>query len=305
MSCSFHVLHFAFNLFIQQIFASQNESASTEELSAISENLVANSAVILEKTSQSKENLSELEESSKNMNDKMSEVNHISQELMDISSLNETALIDLLSLSDKVDNSTKETKSVTDGLLVDVSEVGKTLEIIDSIVSATNLLALNASIEAARAGEAGRGFTVVAQEVGKLANSTKDSLNVVNQAIEKNQVRAQNVARFMNENSEQLLEQNRVLNNTVTGIRNMIDLLKKSTQAIKDTDAIQKKHDNVIKQTITINEDIFSSISHENQEFNDIANMVQANTAEIMEMVHQVDVLNDMITELNGLLKDE
>lgn len=235
----------------------------------------------------------------------MSEVNHISQELMDISSLNETALIDLLSLSDKVDNSTKETKSVTDGLLVDVSEVGKTLEIIDSIVSATNLLALNASIEAARAGEAGRGFTVVAQEVGKLANSTKDSLNVVNQAIEKNQVRAQNVARFMNENSEQLLEQNRVLNNTVTGIRNMIDLLKKSTQAIKDTDAIQKKHDNVIKQTITINEDIFSSISHENQEFNDIANMVQANTAEIMEMVHQVDVLNDMITELNGLLKDE
>lgn len=239
------------------------------------------------------------------MNDKMSEVNHISQELMDISSLNETALIDLLSLSDKVDNSTKETKSVTDGLLVDVSEVGKTLEIIDSIVSATNLLALNASIEAARAGEAGRGFTVVAQEVGKLANSTKDSLNVVNQAIEKIQVRAQNVARFMNENSEQLLEQNRVLNNTVTGIRNMIDLLKKSTQAIKDTDAIQKKHDNVIKQTITINEDIFSSISHENQEFNDIANMVQANTAEIMEMVHQVDVLNDMITELNGLLKDE
>lgn len=55
--------------------------------------------------------------------------------------------------------------------------------LINQIADQTNLLALNASIEAARAGEHGKGFAVVAQEVKKLAESTVNSLKMVNENV--------------------------------------------------------------------------------------------------------------------------
>lgn len=62
-------------------------------------------------------------------------------------------------------------------------EITNIVAVIGNIAEETNLLSLNASIEAARAGEAGKGFAVVASEIGKLAQTSTESVETIVQLI--------------------------------------------------------------------------------------------------------------------------
>lgn len=65
-----------------------------------------------------------------------------------------------------------------------VEEISNISQLIEGISNQTNLLSLNASIEAARAGEAGRSFTVVATQIGRLSGQTTDALHKTSEIIQ-------------------------------------------------------------------------------------------------------------------------
>lgn len=84
-----------------------------------------------------------------------------------------------------IENSARQTETLISNLESGMKEVSEFTNTIAGIASKTNLLALNASIEAARAGEMGKGFSVVAEEVGVLAANSKQASDAITGIIHK------------------------------------------------------------------------------------------------------------------------
>jgi methyl-accepting chemotaxis protein len=152
-----------------------NDSASdlssvTEELTATMQDVANNASVIHERTSEINGQVTEIAERS-------SEINQYSMEMKQRADEME---VNAKKNSELTNEKVNEILAVLNQAIEDsksVEQVNTLTQEILSISSQTNLLALNASIEAARAGEAGRGFSVVADEIRQLADSTRDTAN--------------------------------------------------------------------------------------------------------------------------------
>ncbi|HCQ90434.1 MAG TPA: methyl-accepting chemotaxis protein, partial [Clostridium sp.] len=93
---------------------------------------------------------------------------------------------------------TKELSNTVNELEKDSQDIQGILNIINQVSSQTNLLALNASIEASRAGEHGRGFSVIAEEIRKLSDESRESTEKIENIVKYILEKIFNIGEYMN-----------------------------------------------------------------------------------------------------------
>ncbi|GLR69153.1 nitrate/nitrite transporter NrtS [Agaribacter marinus] len=147
-------------------------------------------------------------------------------------SLNErvSMLIDIVYRAEAWTRSMSETTQKFNSEFNKISEMTVT---ISEISASTNLLALNAAIESARAGEMGRGFSVVADEVKKLAVESGENANAIGQQV-KNLSKMETHIRTEAENFSSILQT--TLEETGESEKGLANLTETLKQTIKDFD---------------------------------------------------------------------
>lgn len=164
-----------------------------------------NSASVVEETTAS---IQELSSSAQMIAKEANAVADDSLQVLSASKAGAGKLVKVVESIEQVKHSSESMAGVIGTLKQSSEEIVSIVTIINAIAEQTSLLALNASIEAARAGEHGRGFSVVAEEVRKLAEQSKGSAHKIGNIIKQ-------IANDIKGASDTMVNEQRLVGNSV------------------------------------------------------------------------------------------
>ena len=141
------------------------------------------------------------------------------------------------SIRDQIQETSKRIKRLGESS----QEIGEITELISDITEQTNVLALNAAIQAASAGEAGRGFSVVAEEVQRLAERSADATRQISALVKAIQTDTQDAVAAMERSTQGVVEGATLSDNAGTALSEIDQVSRRLAELIEQISASASK----------------------------------------------------------------
>lgn len=165
--------------------ASRKTAMSAKEIAVATEEIAGGATSLAVEAEKGTDLTSDIDVQMKKVIDANEQMVRSAQEVEKASQQGTAYMGVLIQKTSMTEEMTRSMVEKVDALKESTVSIVKILDVLNNLTKQTNILSLNATIEAARAGAAGKGFMVVADEIRKLADQSRQSIGVVGQITEK------------------------------------------------------------------------------------------------------------------------
>ncbi len=284
--------------------ASQDLASSAELVARAMDEMTNNLAEQASHMSEISEATSRSDIAIKRALNNMDAASQASIQSMNLTKTGETDIDSVVDSIEEVGQVIKVSSQTIQELQTSSKEILQIIGIINGITEQTNLLALNAAIEAARAGEAGRGFSVVADEVRSLAAQSVAATEQIYNIIDGIQTQIAKAGEIAQQGQSSVLDS---IEKTGTAKNAFTQIASSVVQASNELEAVILEVNNLAKESRDIENRMGSlaagsqETSAENQE---IQSSIEVQTERIAEVAQMAKSLNKVAQNLQQIVSN-